>query len=74
MFEWGGREIDISGVNAENLTLETFSSFFGRRFRLLKSQKERGLTREQAFQEFITALRNFQDINLLTGGSANVSN
>lgn len=34
-----------------NLTLDNYHLITGQRFRMLKTQKERGLTREQAFAE-----------------------
>lgn len=40
--------------NKETLTLSNYSSVTGKRFRMTKEQKSRDLTREQAFQEFMS--------------------
>jgi hypothetical protein len=40
------------------LTLENYSEKSGQRFRCTKEQKERNLSREQAFQEKLNVMKN----------------
>lgn len=43
-------------INAPFLDIEDYTAKTGKRFRITRSQKEKGLTREQAFQEFMEDL------------------
>jgi len=45
----------MSEINFDGLTLENFSERTGHRYRMTKAQKNRGLTREAAFQEWLSA-------------------
>jgi hypothetical protein len=40
-------------VNAPFIDIEDYKKKTGKRFRMTKAQRESGLTREQAFQEFM---------------------
>ena len=40
-------------INAPFINIEDYKKKTGKRFRMSKSQRELGLTREQAFQEFM---------------------
>ena len=40
-------------VNAPFMDIDDYKKKTGKRFRMTKSQRESGLTREQAFQEFM---------------------
>jgi hypothetical protein len=40
-------------INAPFMDIEDYKKKTGKRFRMTKSQRESGLTREQAFQEFM---------------------
>jgi len=40
-------------INAPFLNIEDYKKKTGKRFRMTKAQRESGLTREQAFQEFM---------------------
>tara|TARA_R100001509_G_C4838071_1_gene205574 strand:- start:733 stop:948 length:216 start_codon:yes stop_codon:yes gene_type:complete len=40
-------------VNAPFMDIEDYKKKTGKRFRMTKAQRESGLTREQAFQEFM---------------------
>jgi len=40
-------------INAPFINIEDYKKKTGKRFRMTKSQRELGLTREQAFQEFM---------------------
>lgn len=49
----GGANLSLpEGVNASELTIDNFKEKTGRRFRMTKDQKSRGLDREAAFAEF----------------------
>jgi hypothetical protein len=49
----GGANLSVpEGVQVSELTLDNFKEKMGRRFRMTKEQKGRGLDRQQAFEEF----------------------
>ncbi len=43
-------------VNAPFLSIEDYTTKTGKRFRMTKAQKDAGLSREQAFEQFVQAL------------------
>lgn len=45
-------------VNAPYLDIEDYRRKTGKRYRMTRAQKESGLTREQAFQEYMEELMN----------------
>jgi hypothetical protein len=47
-----------SGSNWPFLSPEDYTKKTGKRFRMTKAQKEAGISREQAFQEFMESLIN----------------
>lgn len=54
-------EENIENVKAQPntyATIEAYTAATGKRFRMTKAQKERGLTREEAFVEFNTFIEN----------------
>lgn len=44
---------DSSNINAPFLDIEDYTKKTGKRFRMTMEQKEAGMTREQAFQQFM---------------------
>lgn len=52
-----------SGTDAESLTLDNYREVTGKRFRMTKDQKSRGLSREDAFAESRTLAMNNQGDN-----------
>lgn len=57
---WGGRDLDLAAVDLDTLSLQKYKSIFGKGFRTLKEQKERGLSRSEAFAEFLDEARKSQ--------------
>tara|TARA_R100000963_G_C4538634_1_gene36781 strand:+ start:101 stop:319 length:219 start_codon:yes stop_codon:yes gene_type:complete len=45
-----------SDINAPFLNIEDYTSKTGKRFRMTRAQRDAGLTREQAFQQFMEGM------------------
>ena len=45
-----------SDINAPFLSIEDYTSKTGKRFRMTRAQRDAGLTREQAFQQFMEGM------------------
>ena len=50
-------QVNLTPEQLTSLTLENFKAVTGHRFRMTRDQTKRQVTREQAFQEFVTTLR-----------------